>query len=43
MDVVHGSPGPSAGLFQVIVYPGDDVATEARQGKQGGGRGRGAK
>ena len=31
------------GLFQVIVYPGDDVATEACQGKQGGGRGRSAK
>ena len=31
------------GLFQVIVDPGDDVATEARPGKQGGGRGRSAK
>lgn len=31
------------GLFQVIVDPEDDVATEACQGKQGGDRGRGAK
>ena len=31
------------GLLQVIVYPGDDVGIEARQGKQGGGRGRCAK
>ena len=27
------------GLLQVIVYPGDDPGVEARQGKQGGGRG----
>lgn len=31
------------GFLQVIVDPGDDVGVEARQGKQGGGRGRGAK
>ena len=31
------------GHLQVIVYPGDDLAIEARQGKQGGGRGRGNK
>ena len=31
------------GHLQVIVYPGDDVAIEACQGKQGGGRGGGAK
>ena len=28
------------GLLQVVVSPGDDMAIEARQGKEGGGRGR---
>lgn len=27
------------GLLQVVVDPGDDVGIEARQGKEGGGRG----
>ena len=27
------------GLLQVVVYPGDDVGIEARQSKEGGGRG----